>query len=119
MKSCNNLRFFLVWMVEGQTREIGAGSFGPMGALITRNVIESSVIFAGFFALWDWDSGGRKGEGRAFPFSTETFRVWLRRKSTGLSQVRMWVSEGGGLKRSANDCKKQIVGVHGLCLASR
>ena len=89
----------LVWMVEGQTREIGAGSRGPMGALITRNVIESSVIFAGFFALWDWDSGGRKGKGRAFPFSTETFRFMLRGKSSGLSQVCMWVREGGGLKK--------------------
>ena len=87
MKSCNNLRFFLVWMVEGQTQEIGAGSFGPMGALITRNVIESSVIFAGFFALWDWDSEGRKGKGRAFPFSTQTFRFILQGKSSWLSQV--------------------------------
>ena len=60
-------------MVEGQTREIGAGSRGPTGALITRNVIESSVIFARFFALWEWDSGGRKGEGRAFPFRLRHF----------------------------------------------
>ena len=60
MKSCSNLRFLVEWMVEGQSREIGAGSFGPMGALITRNVIESSVFFARFFALWDWDWGGSR-----------------------------------------------------------
>ena len=79
--------------------KLGPDPVVPLGALITRNVIESSVIFARFFALWDWDSGGRKGKGRAFPFSTETFRFMLRGKSTGLSQVRMWVSEGGGLKK--------------------
>ena len=78
--------------------KLGPASSGPMGALITRNVIESSVISARFFALRDWDSSGRKGEGRAFPFSTETFRFMLRGKSTGLSQI-CGLERGGELKK--------------------